>query len=239
MKKIISLVFLVLFVVIFAVLVLGTRKTGTMRPADAITPAAGICEFQDGDTVHVEIAPDIPNPRCSKIRPHQKIAFTNSTEETIAISLGDEALTIPAGATETIRTPADTYLAPGVHHVALSYYAGSGPSLWVLPYGGGVFGSVLLSPVCPVERIPPDPNCAPRGYETSLKIFSIGANGAETLFAESTTDAGGNFMAHLPAGRYILRAYSGDMFPRCEDQGIEIRSDEIAGATITCDTGIR
>jgi len=31
-----------------------------------------------------------------------------------------------------------------------------------LPASGGVSGTVLFSPVCPVERVPPDPACAPR-----------------------------------------------------------------------------
>src|SRR5437764_398930 len=41
----------------------------------------------------------------------------------------------------------------------------------ILPYHSGVNGQVLLGPTCPVERIPPDPQCAPKPYSTLVTIF--------------------------------------------------------------------
>src|SRR5271169_551088 len=36
---------------------------------------------------------------------------------------------------------------------------------------GTVEGSVMLGPTCPVERIPPDPACAPRPYQTRITVY--------------------------------------------------------------------
>src|SRR5207253_9569337 len=34
----------------------------------------------------------------------------------------------------------------------------------------GIRGTVLLGPICPVERIPPDPQCADKPYAASLVV---------------------------------------------------------------------
>src|ERR1035437_9718286 len=42
-------------------------------------------------------------------------------------------------------------------------------------YQSGISGTVLLGPTCPVERIPPDPQCAPKPYSTSINILKSGS----------------------------------------------------------------
>lgn len=65
-----------------------------------------------------------------------------------------------------------------------------------------VRGHVQAGPVCPVEREPPDPRCAPRPVAAMLQISDAhGSNAASVV-----SDATGNFSVALPPGDYTLTA---------------------------------
>ena len=101
----------------------------------------------------------------------------------------------------------------------------------------GVRGTVTLGPTCPVERIPPDPACAPRPYQTSITI----SRSVETpvTFMTIKTDASGTFRALLDPGEYVLHPQGGAVFPRCNETLVEIATGTFTDAALTCDTGIR
>jgi hypothetical protein len=65
----------------------------------------------------------------------------------------------------------------------------------------GIGGVATAGPVCPVEKNPPDPACAPRPVEGAIVVFRDAA-GAEV--ARTTTAADGTFFAELPAGIYVV-----------------------------------
>jgi len=71
----------------------------------------------------------------------------------------------------------------------------------VAPGWSGVVGRVTAGPVCPVERIPPDPACAPRPVAGAVLVVSD-PFGHEV--ARATSDASGGFSIALPPGRYLL-----------------------------------
>ena len=98
-----------------------------------------------------------------------------------------------------------------------------------------VKGQVTLSPVCPVERMPPDPACAPRPYATTIKIFSVVGN---NLIKTVQTDNEGKYVVALPFGNYNLEAGGGSVYPRCPIKKISVNSNLI-NLDVTCDTGIR
>ncbi len=98
----------------------------------------------------------------------------------------------------------------------------------------GVEGHVLLRPTCPVERMPPDPRCAPRPYRTTIDIHQSSAP-VETI----STDADGYFSAILSPGTYELRAKGGAMLPRCNPQTVIVPTSGFAATDMWCDTGIR
>lgn len=102
---------------------------------------------------------------------------------------------------------------------------------------GTVSGRVTLSPVCPVERIPPDPNCAPKGYATSIDIIKFG--GSVKIQKTIKTNSDGTFSTSLDSGVYILKAQGGSVLPRCEDQSVEVFSSRTSSIQISCDSGIR
>jgi len=68
-----------------------------------------------------------------------------------------------------------------------------GPSPIVSPAGPppSVTGVVTVGPVCPVERIPPDPSCAPRPVGGAV-VEALDASGREV--ARATTAADGSYL---------------------------------------------
>lgn len=104
------------------------------------------------------------------------------------------------------------------------------------PLTTGVRGTVLLGPICPVERIPPDPRCADKPYAT---VIDVRHSGASSVFATGRSDATGAFEFSLPTGSYTLTAGGGTMLPRCNPTKINVGTTGYATTTISCDSGIR
>jgi len=100
--------------------------------------------------------------------------------------------------------------------------------------GSGVRGSVTLGPTCPVERIPPDPTCAPKPYSTTIDITQHGTS-VKTI----QSDAAGAFRTELVPGSYTLTAKGGATLPRCNPVSVVVKPDLFALLQISCDTGIR
>jgi hypothetical protein len=101
-----------------------------------------------------------------------------------------------------------------------------------------VSGKVVLGPTCPVERIPPDPACAPKPYQTTISVIKVGSpSGAP--FKTVQTDASGDFSVSLPTGLFALQPSGGSPYPRCGTSEITVPSTGLAGITLNCDTGIR
>lgn len=65
----------------------------------------------------------------------------------------------------------------------------------------GIGGVALAGPVCPVESVPPDPNCAPRPVAGATIVIRDIA-GSEVAVA--VTGADGWFFEAVPAGDYML-----------------------------------
>ena len=63
----------------------------------------------------------------------------------------------------------------------------------------GISGAATAGPVCPVERVPPDPSCAPRPVAGATLIVRDGA-GREV--ARAITAADGTFLAAVAPGTY-------------------------------------
>jgi hypothetical protein len=87
-----------------------------------------------------------------------------------------------------------------------------------------------------VERIPPDPACAPRPYKTTITVLRT-PTGAS--YKKIATDASGRFTISLAPGAYILRARGASIYPRCTDLKIKVIAKKSQIAKINCDTGIR
>lgn len=106
----------------------------------------------------------------------------------------------------------------------------------IAPYKSGVSGTVLLGPTCPVERIPPDPQCAEKPYATAITVTRTGSTAP---FVIGSSDVSGVFRFPLPPGSYTLTASGGKMLPRCSPIDVTVPASGYATTTISCDTGIR
>jgi hypothetical protein len=102
-----------------------------------------------------------------------------------------------------------------------------------------VDGRVHAGPVCPVEKVPPDPACADRPVAGAVLIVTTAA-GAEV--ARATSAADGTFRVSLAAGDYVLvpqpvQGYMGTASPI----PFHAQGDGAAPAPldVSYDTGIR
>ena len=119
---------------------------------------------------------------------------------------------------------------------SLATISGDGASLANVSVKGTVVGQVLLGPICPVERIPPDPACSPKPYRATIAILRATA---VTPYKKIVTSALGKFAISLPPGDYILRISSSTQFPRCGDETIKVIARRTLRVKMDCDTGIR
>jgi len=79
--------------------------------------------------VKVTLNPDMPDPRCSIVRPDQKLSVINKTQNTLEVSIGRFSASLEPGAEILFDTPFGEYLAPGVHQLLVLPCCG--PELWL------------------------------------------------------------------------------------------------------------
>jgi hypothetical protein len=101
----------------------------------------------------------------------------------------------------------------------------------------GIRGLVLLGPVCPVLKDPPEIQCADRPYATKLVVMP---KNQTQVIKEFSSNASGTFRVDLPRGEYTIRAAAGtNILPRCESEVIPVSQEGYTQALVYCDTGIR
>jgi hypothetical protein len=105
--------------------------------------------------------------------------------------------------------------------------------------GTGIRGSVRAGPTCPVETVPPDPACAPRGFAARMRVYR---RSDRRTVARLRTGSDGRFAVRLRPGRYAVsaRPAAGGPLPRCP-QAVRatVRAGAYARVAIACDSGIR
>ncbi len=108
----------------------------------------------------------------------------------------------------------------------------------VMPDATGVRGTVTSGPHCPVETVPPDPNCADRPVAGAVLIFTD-ADGTEVGRATSAAD--GTFTIELAPGAYQVtpQPVEGLMgTPALMDVEVEA-GQPLTELQVSYDTGIR
>lgn len=99
-----------------------------------------------------------------------------------------------------------------------------------------ISGRVTISPTCPVERIPPDPKCAPKGFETTV---SVTQGSKSIILSEAKTDKNGNYVLELDPGEYTLNIFHGKILPSCLPVDVVVNVGKNQKIDINCDSGIR
>ncbi len=100
----------------------------------------------------------------------------------------------------------------------------------------GLAGYIHMGPVCPVEKIPPDPNCADKPYQTLVAVFR--KSDPVHAVALTKSDAKGMFSVSLPSGEYTVGAGESNL-PRCGQSEATVTQNKFTNMDISCDTGIR
>lgn len=164
-------------------------------------------------------------------------------EQLATISTAGNAGAVAASSTSTTGTVARTTVAapPSPDSTNAPPAVPPAPTTTVLrAVGGIVHGTVLFSPVCPVERIPPDPACAPRPGPAAVRLLR--ADGAVAAEADAGTD--GVFSLSVPAGHYTVTAVpaaSGGVGRGCgaDPSIVTVTDGSSTTVSVSCDTGIR
>jgi hypothetical protein len=99
----------------------------------------------------------------------------------------------------------------------------------------GVRGVVTAGPVCPVERIPPDPNCADRPVVARV-LVTRGSGGGVVASGASGSD--GSFEISVAPGHYEVTATT-KFAMRCDSVPVVVVAGGFTDVTVPCDTGIR
>ena len=105
----------------------------------------------------------------------------------------------------------------------------------IIPYKSGIKGVVKIGPTCPVERIPPDPNCADRPYQATLII----KNGSGHVVINSETKSDGTFKFSLPPGTYAIENGGRAVMPTLKPVSVEVGPNSYTEINLSFDSGIR
>ena len=106
------------------------------------------------------------------------------------------------------------------------------------PVRSGIAGKVVEGPTCPVESVPPQPQCAPRPLAATLRISAPGGSHVRTVHS----GADGRFKLALRPGTYLVtpEPKAGSPFPRPPAaEQVRVRPGRYTRITVTYDTGIR
>lgn len=118
--------------------------------------------------------------------------------------------------------------------LTLSVLAACGSAATTAPTG--TLSLVLTAgPVCPVERMPPDPGCAPRPAADQVVAILDG----DREVARGTSDANGRIHFSLPYGRYVVHSVTAGTFPSPPADLVADVGAQPLELALDYDTGIR
>ena len=103
--------------------------------------------------------------------------------------------------------------------------------------GTGIAGVATAGPVCPVEQVPPDPDCAPRPVAGAVVVIR---DAASAEVARVTTAADGTFFAELRPGVYVVEPQPAEgLMGVAEPQSVTVVDGVATTVQLGYDTGIR
>jgi len=100
----------------------------------------------------------------------------------------------------------------------------------------GIEGAVTIGPACPVEKFPPDPNCANKPYKASLEAVTKDGKTAKRF----SSGDDGKFKVSLPSGEYVVKSdSSSSILPRMAPVNAVVETGKFTRIDIGFDSGIR
>jgi hypothetical protein len=109
--------------------------------------------------------------------------------------------------------------------------------------GNGVLkGKISIGPICPVETIPPQPQCLPTRDTYNAYATAVWTSDKKNIVAPIIPNLDGSYLIDLPAGDYILdyatartNGVGGSNLPTA----FSIADKETLTLDVSIDTGIR
>ena len=111
------------------------------------------------------------------------------------------------------------------------------PSSGGAPSDTGIHVTAVAGPTCPVEKVPPDPACAPKPVSNATILIGDAAGHEQGMVV---TDQTGQTFAGLAPGIYTVTAQGAAGFMSGpEPQQVTVDDGRVTEVTLTYDTGIR
>jgi len=205
------------------------REPGAQRdrPTEQMTNAAGARDGSVG-ILCCQVVVSALVLLVARASPSAVVVGSAPTTTATASTMPSTASTVPS--TTASSAPSRTTVAP-------TRVPATSPSTSV--GASGAQGTVRFGPVCPVERIPPDPQCAPRPGTAHIQLLRASGGVA----AEGDAGADGRFSISVGQGIYDVRARPPSPGPgrgcQAEPPQAKVVAGSFATVTVTCDTGIR
>jgi hypothetical protein len=213
----------------------GATTSPTTIPASVTTPGAAIARVVSGEPRLTGIAPHDPNSiGQSNWYDVQPGTVAGTFQVTTRIGWGDcQAHCINEHVWKQSVAPDGT----------VTLISEAGPPIpeeaWPDPTAGktGIRGSANAGPTCPVERVPPDPSCAPHPVQGAV-IVVRDASGAQV--DRTVTNAAGTYFSAVGAGTYTVEPQPVDgIMGTPPPQHVVVVAGQRATADFDYDTGIR
>jgi hypothetical protein len=170
--------------------------------------------------------PTPPWHRTSRRWRRLSLGLSATTVAVAACGSSPPATTVPSVAATTTTAVAKTTVPPGSTSTSANVAT-------------GVQGTVLFGPACPVERIPPAPECDPRPGPARIEVAR--ADGG--VAAEATAGVDGRFTVSVGPGTYVVTAVATAPGPgrgcQVQPRRATVAAGSVTTVRVSCDTGIR
>jgi hypothetical protein len=106
---------------------------------------------------------------------------------------------------------------------------------------GYLSGVIIIGPICPVEKIPPDPGCLPTAETYKAYPVSVYSSDGKNKIEQLNPSLAGFYTSEIPAGKYLIvlekaqNIVGGSNLP----VSVSISSKDTTILNINIDTGIR
>lgn len=100
----------------------------------------------------------------------------------------------------------------------------------------GIRGTVTIGPTCPVQKNPPDPNCADRPFQAGFNVIDQEGKTVKSF----SSDENGKFSVDLDPGTYVIRNIPAPgTYPRTSPQDVTVSDGKYTELNLQFDSGIR
>lgn len=206
-----------------------------LADAQAAAPAASA-----GDVVTADGTVDVPPPSITSTVPPADTTVTTAGSTTTTTTTSPDVRPTPGTTiaidrppttvtdSTTVITPPPT-IVPPTTTVPTTTFPPEFDRLRVIGY-------VHAGPTCPVERFPPDPDCADRPVGGAVLLVTT-EDGKEMERAESNAE--GRFALQLPRGSYVLVPQPVEGLLGTAPEQRFVVGDDVVTLDVAYDTGIR